>query len=255
MIEKYLKLILEEEDENNQDTQNPAPSEKRKLKTLEEIKNYLEIGKNQIITKKKCQIFLDKTLYKENQLISTSEYYILPGILELYFPEDDTIIDLPFTFDIHLYKPETIIEGKDFILLEYEPGDILIKQKYKSTMSNFDLLTSLLEGSTKYIKNPEKLVLTLSELLNNSIDLVVFELIVSHIYRCKDDLKKPARLCGYENAEFVGIRKIPYIDSWLLGIEFERIDDAIKNALKNNTGLSDTVYEKLFLEFWFVFII
>ena len=223
--------------------------EKRKLQKLDEIKKYLTITKNQIKARKNAEVFIDKTEYKEDSLIETAKYYVIPGLIDIYFPEDDVYIELPFMFDVHLYKTSDMVEEKDFIIIRYKEGDVIINQKYKSAVTDFKLFNRLFEAGAKFVKTPEQLVLFISKMLNHSIDLVHIEVLVQHIYRCKDNPQLPGRLCGYEKAENIGVSKIPYIDSWLLGIEFEKIDRAIKNALINKVGLANSPFEKLFLDY------
>jgi len=223
----------------------------KRITKIKDLEKYLKINKHEIIANKKCEIFIDKEDYEDSELQETPEYYILPGILEIHFPEDDVYITLPFDYDVHVYKPDNIINEKDYILLQYEPGDIIIKQKYKDTTINFNTIIKLFQGQVKFIKSPEQLVLLLSKQLDNKIDLVHLEVLVQQIYRCKDNEQKPCRLCGgnYKNCKIVSIPQLPYKLSWLLGLGFQNVNYAIKNALINKVPIKNTDLEKVILEY------
>ena len=220
-----------------------------KITSLQDINKYLDIEKNVIKVKKRARVFIDKSEYKEDQITETSEYYLVPGILEVYFPDDQKLIQLPFTFNVKLYKTDNIIETPKEILIEYQPGDILIKQEYKSKEISFKTFSRILEGSAKFLKTPEQYVLLLIEQLNYSIDLVHIESLVQHLFRCADDYQKPCRLCDYKDCEVLGISKIPKYTSWLLALEFERVKSVLKHVLINKTPLKGTAFEKIFLEY------
>ena len=222
------------------------------IKTYEELEKYLDVSENEIVCKQRCEIFIDKTEYKDNELMETSDYYILPGLLEVHFLDDDKYIILPFNFDVFVYKPENIVEEKDYIQLVYEPGEVIIKQKYKDTSFSYNTALRVFQGQAKFAKRPEQLVLLMEEVVNYAIDLVHLEILVQQLFRCKDDPKKPCRLCGadYENkCELYNISQIPYLISWLLGLGFERIDKAIKNAIVNKVPMKDTSLEKVILDY------
>lgn len=222
-----------------------------RIKTFEELQNYLDISEHEIRCKKKCEIFIDKTEYKEGEITETADYYILPGIIDIHFIDDDKYVTLPFNFDIFVYKPDNHTEEKDYIHLVYEPDDIIIKQKYKDTSFSYNTALRVFQGQIKFVRKPDQLVLSMIEILNYSVDLVHLEVLVSQLFRCKDDQSKPCRLCGgdyQEKCELVNISQIPYLTSWLLGFGFERIDKAIRNALVNKVPLKDTALEKVILE-------
>ena len=223
-----------------------------RIKTLEELQNYLDISEHEIRCKKKCEIFIDKTEYKENEIMETSDYYILPGILDIHFPDDDKYVTLPFNYDIFVYKSDNYIDEKDYIQLIYEPGEVIVNQKYKDTSFSYNTALRVFQGQIKFARRPEQLVLLMAEILNYSVDLIHLEVLVSQLFRCKEDPSKPCRLCNgdYENkCELVNISQIPYMISWLLGFGFERIDKAIKNALVNKVPIKDTALEKVILDY------
>jgi hypothetical protein len=252
-------FLTEEEEENKDELDKVTPDEIKAFKDirhtytaieeLKEIEKYLKIEKNRIIAKKPARVLIDKTEYKEDQITETPEYYLIPGIIEIYFPDDMKFIQLPFTFNVKLKKNDSVVETKNEILIEYQPGDVIIEQKFKAKEISFKTLSRILEGSARFLRTPEQYVLTIAEQLNYTIDLVHIEIIVQQIFRCADDLSKPCRLCDYKNCEIVGISKIPKYTSWLLALEFERVKSVLKHVLVHKTPMKNTAFEKIFLEY------
>ena len=237
-------------DENDEESSSAKYEGFKQITSLKEIEKYLDIRKNEIIAKKLARVHIDKKEYKEDQISETAEYYLLPGILEIYFPDDFKFIQLPFTFPVKLLKNDTVIDTRKEILIEYKPGEPIIKQKFKAKELSFKSLNRILEGSVGFLRTPEQYVQVISDLLNHSIDLIHIELLVQHIFRCKDNnYETPCRLCNYKNCEVVGISKLPKYTSWLLALEFERVKSVIKHALVNKTPLKGTAFEKIFLEY------
>jgi len=220
-----------------------------RIETFKDIQKYLDISKNEIKAKKLARVYIDKTEYKEDQIQETPEYYIVPGIIEIYFPDDMKYIQLPFTFNIKLRKNNSVIETDKEIFIEYQPGETIISQKYKTKELSFKTLSRILEGSAKFLRTPEQYVSVIAEQINYSIDLVYIELMVQHIFRCENDYSKPCRLCNYKNCEVIGISKLPKYTSWLLALEFERIKTVLKYTLVNKVPMKGTAFEKIFLEY------
>jgi hypothetical protein len=219
------------------------------MRKLSELEKYLEIKENEIIAKKNCEVFLDKSDYKDGEIQEMFDYYVVPGVIDITFPDEGKSVTLPFNFDVHLYKPEEIVDEKDFLLLKYKPGETLIKQKYKDTSVNFNTMLRVLQGNAKFIKDPEKYVYFIMQILDYSIDQVHVEVLVQQMFRDAEDPSKPCRLSQKKKCEIVPVPQIPYKLSWLLGLGFERVDYAIKNALINQIPLKDTAYEKILLDY------
>ena len=216
------------------------------LKKLEEIEKYLEIDKNEIKAKRRAVVILNKSEYKD-EIEEYSDYYKVPGIIQIYFPDDKKVLNLPFMFDINLYKPNSIDETKSEIILEYQPGETIIKQKLKSSSTNFNTFRRILDGNAKFIKTPEQMVLSLAELMGYPIDLVHFEVMVQQVFRCKKDISKPCRLCDYKKCKLIGVSQLPRKISWLLGMSFERGNIAVRDALIEKIPLKETPFEKIIL--------
>jgi hypothetical protein len=71
------------------------------------------------------------------------------------------------------------------------------------------------------------------------------EITIGNLFRSEANLKIPARLNNYKDPVIVGVKKIPFIDSWLNGLAFENINKAIENGLVNEEDAIMNPIEKL----------
>jgi len=213
------------------------------------INKLIEIREKEIIAKTNCTILLDKSDYDESTLIDTGEEIFIPGIFNLYVGDisKNKFISLPFNFQVHLNKPEDyVVDGKT-IILRYTQGEKILSQDYYTKQTEPSVIDRILGGALKYINSPEALISAAHDQLP-SLDLVHIELVVSNMFRLKDDLTIPCRLSNYKDFEIVGIKKLPHINSWLTGLSFEDPNKAIKLALLNSRDNDMNPIEKILLE-------
>jgi len=216
------------------------------IKTIEKL---IDIKPKEIISKTNCTILLDKSDYDESSLIDIGEQLFIPGILNLYVGDlsDNKFISLPFNFQVHLNKPEDyVVDGKT-IVLRYTAGEKILSQDYYTTQTEPSVIDRILGGALKYINNPEALLDAAHQQLP-SLDLVHLELVVSNMFRDKDDATIPCRLKDYNNFQIIGIKKLPHINSWLTGLSFEDPSKAIKLALLNSRDNDMNPIEQILLE-------
>ena len=213
------------------------------------IQKAIEVRPKEIIAKTNCSVILNKSEYDETTLIDTGEIFIIPGILNLYIGElsSNNYINFPFNFQVHLHKPEDYtVEGK-MITLKYISGEKIVSQEYYTEQTEPSIIDRLLGGSLKYINSPEMLVESVHKQVP-TMDLVHLELIVSNMFRTKEDITIPCRLKNYNDFEIVGIKRLPHINSWLTGLSFEDPNKAIKEALLNSKDNDMNPIEKVLLE-------
>lgn len=226
---------------------------KKLIKTSNEdattIGKLIDVREKEIIAKENCTILLDKSDYDESTLIDTGEEIFIPGIFNLYVGEvsKNKFISLPFNFQVHLNKPEDyVVDGKT-IVLRYTPGEKILSQDYYTKQTEPSVIDRILGGALKYINSPDALIAAAHEQLP-SLDLVHIELVVSNMFRLKDDATVPCRLSSYKDFQIVGIKKLPHINSWLTGLSFEDPNKAIKLALINSRDNDMNPIEKILLE-------
>ncbi len=213
-----------------------------------DIFKYLNISKNEIKAKYKSIITLEQKEYDRQELIETSNNYIIPGIIDIYIPEMENFCHIFLNYNIKLNKPKNINEEGTIIVLTYEPDDLIIFQDFIDTNINMKLIIDLLEGRIKYIKDPLILLYSLYDQLSG-VDMIHLELIISNMFRCKDDLNKKCRSSGnYKNGTILGQWEQPFNDSWLSSLAFERVDKAIHSGLVKEKTIQNNPMELLINE-------
>lgn len=210
-----------------------------------ELNKILNIREKEILAKENISIIIDLKEYDDKNLIEYENKYILPGLLTIqYGTEDITFYSLPFNFDVNLYKTESMnINGK-IVQINYEKDEKIIdKDKYMKKI-NPAVITKILDGVTRYTKDPRILLEMLIDEMPGT-DSCHLEITISNLFRSEKNLKIPARLNNYKDPVIVGVKKIPFIDSWLNGLAFENINKAIENGLVNEEDAIMNPIEKL----------
>ncbi|HQF36799.1 MAG TPA: hypothetical protein PLL26_04140 [Candidatus Dojkabacteria bacterium] len=216
------------------------------IKTFSQV---LDIKKTEIFAKIPCSIIIDSSEYDDVSLIDCGDKYQIVGVLTIQYgvAQNISFITLPFTIMLDCFKPTSIDVDGNIITMNYEPGELMISQKYYDDTFNERTVDRLFEGGAKYITNPEVLVITLHNKLAG-IDLVHLETIVSNMFRDAEDLTIPARLTNYKNITVIGQKKLPYVISWLSALSFENINRAIKVGLIENKHAKLDPLEHIILE-------
>ncbi len=219
---------------------------------LADLKPYFDIRKNEIIAKVSCTISIDQDEYDDISLIDSGDKFQIPGILTVQIGEIPhlSFVTLPIGIVVDLIKPTDYQSEGHIITMNYEPGEVIMKQDYYSDNFNERVMMRLFEGGAKYITNPETLVMTMHDKLPG-IDLCHIELIVSNMFRDADDTTKPARLSGYKHVEIMGQKKLPFATSWLNALAFENINRAIKVGLMEGKDAKLDPIEKIVIESYY----
>jgi hypothetical protein len=207
-----------------------------------------DIKKKTISAKYECQITINSNDYDERTFIESSDKFLLPGILNFYFPEFKDICNLVIPYPIQLLKSNNInIEKKD-ITIFYQPNEIIIKQDYYTDDVDIGLLMKIFQGNIKYTNDPKTLLNMLHNILPD-VDLVQYELILSNMFRSADDEDNKCRITGnYKNSQIVGVKKQVFHDSWNSAIAFQHIDKAIQIGLVKGKPAAMNPIEKVINE-------
>ena len=201
---------------------------------LSELNHILDIQEQKIYAKDDLIIELDRHEYDDKTLQEYHDYYDLPGLITIRYGEDNPVFySLPLNFNINLTKPENLKEMGRFLILNYTKGDLVIYKKNYSKTINPAVITKILDGVTKYIKDPRIMLDMLVDELPG-MDSVHLELMISNMFRDSTDNKIPARLNNYKNFEIIGCKKLPFVDSWLSALAFQDIGKAVETGLVNN---------------------
>ena len=203
-----------------------------------ELLKIIEIKTHEIIAKEDLTISIDPHEYDEKTLVEHSDKYVLPGFIDLQHGTlDPRFYHFPFNFEVDLMKPDNIQMNRRIINLNYSIGEtIIFKEKYIKGV-NPAIITKILDGGTRYTKDPKLLLdMLISEL--DGIDSCHLETIISNMFRSEANKKLPARLNNYKDPVIIGVKQSAFVDSWLSGLAFENINKAVKNGL---VGQEDAV--------------
>ena len=179
----------------------------------------VDIREHEIVAKKPLYILIDASEHKE--LIDTGDSYQLIGTFKICDKQTEQCTITPFIFEVQVPKIGDVLIDKKLIRIEFEEGDVVIKAEYKVLESDLNAIRSILENRIKYFKYDITQQLTVLEQLFSGIigavPLTYFEIILSELYRCPDDISKPVRLCGsdYKTAKPVDIKKAIHINGTL----------------------------------------
>jgi hypothetical protein len=207
---------------------------------------YLDITDHEIVAKKKCTVSINLKEYDKETILNTNKFINLPGIIDIYFPDEDDVIHIILNYDVNLMKSKNVIDEKDDIHINYEEGDIIIHQEFAESGLDMRVLIKLLQGRIKYIKDPSTLLQMLQQMLPGS-DLVHLELIISNMMRT-DDGKVCREKGNYKNCNVLGQTNIALEDSWLSGISYRNIDTSISKALVSEKNIKNNPIEKVLNE-------
>lgn len=212
------------------------------------ISNFVSVEEKQVVAKTPLTITINMTEYNDDSLIDTGDHYLIPGLLncEYHGEEKSENFFFPYNFNVELMKPDNIKKYRSDLILEYEEGDVLFKRDMYIKDVNPYVVTKMLDGVIKYIKDPVILVDVLKDEVPG-IDLVHLELIVSNIFRQENDNEKYARLNNYKDPVIIGCKKLPSVDSWISALAFEDINKATKTALAKGKHAKMDPIEKIVL--------
>lgn len=160
----------------------------------QKLNKYLNIEKHEVKAKTETEIKLNLDNYKEivEDIKEVEEnghkinkiVLVIPGFIELYFPNEMDSLKISLPYQIELLKNNFSIDKKILTLL-YEPGETIFYAEFKTTQTNLRFMDSLIENGIKYLNDDiYQTVLSIydqMQKINNSL-LVHTELIVSNMY-------------------------------------------------------------------------
>ena len=211
------------------------------------LNKLVKLEKNKIFAKVPITVYIDLNDYRESELIETAEYYQIPGMITLVSGEDNTItIDLPFDFQVELYKTKDSSELRKILEFNYSPEELIIKQEYIIDKTDPTIIQRLFDAGFKYLKSPEMLTNIISKRL--STDMVYVELMVQNMYRSKSNPQNNCRLTHYKNCEIYSQKRLPFLNSWVNSLSYESIDKGVKKALMSTQDIRYDPIENIVIE-------
>jgi hypothetical protein len=208
----------------------------------------LSIEEQEIRANSKCTITIDFRDYPNDSIIDSKEFIVLPGIIDIYFPDLDDYCSIILIYNVKLYKTNDIDDSDDnIIVINYNTGDLIISQDYYNTGMDMGLLIKLLNGRIKYIKDPKILLTMINNIIPNP-DLVHLEVLISNMLRDPTDYTILSRYSNAKQPEIIGVTSQAKMDSALSSIAYRNIDQAIEHAIVKNKEFKNNPIELILQE-------
>ncbi len=209
------------------------------------INDNLTVNKNTIVAKKPVSIIIDNKDYHISEILETTDYYQIPGILTLISQNNDSVT-FPFDFQVKLYKTRDFEVDRNIITLNYEPDEIIIEQKFIIDKTDPSVIRKLFDAGFKYLNTPEMLCEMIFKQMPS--DMCYIETIVQNMFRDKENPQNNCRLTHYKNCDIYSQKQLPFLNSWVNSLSFENIDKGIKKGLLSDSDIRYDPVEKIVIE-------
>jgi len=165
------------------------------------------------------------------------ELVLTQGYFNLMFEGNNLEIPVSLDTQTTLNIPEVFEKSKEQYVLTYAKNDRMFnfKVKIKDYVQIAKDLERIYSGIEPW-RSPENLLMKLINqcfILDEDYDLVHTEVILSNCLRNKEDPTFQARLLKPYDAKLVSIKKLPQLQSNLLGLAFENFNDSVASGLTN----------------------
>lgn len=216
---------------------------------MAKIKDYLEQDGAFLICKKPCTIKLDLGLYAigDSLIIEKEEVWVKNLISRIYFEgiEFPLVLDYPVNIRI-----QNIEKDAHHLVLRFGANTIMLETvlDVSETKEEIIYVKRLLSGR-ELAKDPSHLLLKFYGVYKakSSMDLVHFEVALSNVLRDAKDTSTPARLAKTYDPALLNVNSVVFQESFLSGIEFERITKALETGLVSDRPRETSALEKILL--------
>jgi hypothetical protein len=161
---------------------------------------------------------------------------------------DDAIFNIVLDYPVILkvYKEEKV--GKESLKLYYDKNSTIMEVPFQTddTKAQIQYIERLLGGREIY-KDADHLYLKLFAIYGKlrAMDSVHLEVLLSQALRDKKNNSIPARLGSKWDPVMINIKKIVFKTSFIQGLAFENINEAIKTGLITEEGGEPGILEKV----------
>ncbi len=214
------------------------------------VSRYFKQTNQKLYCNKEFKLKLDLTEYTENTnlFINENERNIyLKGLL-CVVNADNIEFDMILDYSVKIYYNELIKTDKT-IIIEYKKDDLILDVpiEYQEIKESILYLKRLLSGK-EIFKDINHLFLKLYKVYEplSNLDLVHLEILLSQCLRDKSNVIIPARLGSDPfHPKLLNIKKNVFSTSFLQGLAFENIGEAIKVGLTSDQELPPSMIEKI----------
>jgi len=181
----------------------------------------------------KIEILLD-TIQKSSIYETQEGNLIIPSLAMVITHPTKGRILLEADTGVTLLKDYFVFVDKHKIVMETKPNTpfMIIADQDDNFSLIIDQLVSYLDKKES-VRNILSVFNRIWEKYKDvsTLDLVHVEVLLSQILRDKDNNRLLARLTKEWNPYKVGVKSIPYLDNWKLGLMFEDVQNAVQQAL------------------------
>lgn len=220
------------------------------MTTQDIINKKLGENDNQLYTKEPMVMTLALEDYPQtNDLVySDDDEEIIVKSLVCKVEYDDAIFNIVLDYPAVLKVYEQEKMGRELLKLSYEKNSTILEvpMQTDNTKAQIQYVRRLLGGNEIY-KDANHLFLKLFSIYGSlrSMDMVHLEVLLSQALRDKKNQSLPARLGSTWDPVMINIKKIVFQTSFIQGLAFENINEAIKTGLVTDEVGDASILEKV----------
>jgi len=212
---------------------------------------YFKQTENSLIALSDCILILDMSYYSkgENYIKHDANIWVksLLGIIKVSEDKNiDFILDYAVSINI---ENKVIEEDTDFVAIQYKANDAILEvSSDQGDVGKQITYVERLLGGNEIVKDPNHLLMKLLKIYgppNANFDIVHLEILLSQILRNKDDIQQLARLIKPYSPTLVNIKKTVFSSSFIQGLAFENIGEAIRTGLIQEDINESSIIEKI----------
>jgi len=214
------------------------------------VRKLLKQNENQLSCTEDCTITLSTSDYPvSGDLTFNQEKTVLSAraiVCKIEFENSLFNIILDYPVELQVYEYELI--GKEFIKLEYKKNSTILEIPLETgeTKAQIQYVERLMGGREIY-KDANHLYLKLFKVYGplRDMDSVHLEVLLSQAFRDRNNQSIPARLGPKWDPVMINIKQIVFKTSFIQGLAFENINEAIKTGLITQEGGEPAILEKV----------
>jgi len=213
------------------------------------LSNCLTQSENYLVANKSCTIKINMDDYGKDDIIISEEKIWLKSLISIVEFEDvifNLILDYPV--ELQVIGKNTEIIDKKSIQIDYEKNATILEvlqesQEIKQQTSYVDRIL----GGREIYKDVDHLFKKLFAVYMpmSNMDLTHLEVLVSQCLRDKSHPELAARLGSKWDPVMMNIKKIVFSTSFVQGLAFENIGEAIRTGLISEEPLDSSILEKV----------
>jgi DNA-directed RNA polymerase beta' subunit len=205
---------------------------------------------NQLVARKPCKITINTDEYHINVDLFIEDTLVWAKNLLAKVEFEDITFNLIIDKAVNMQVFNNMTRTKEEVILEYKENDTILEVPVEAShiSAQIKYLERLLGGREIY-KDVDHLFRKLYNIYGPSVapdmDLVHLEVLTSHCLRDRTNQSIPARLGKTWDPVMINIKKIVFNTSFVQGLAFENINEAIRSGLVTEEPYEPSILEKV----------